>query len=77
MYSVRMHIYFTDHLCILCIRYFAHNIHTSTVGFPLESMMYLPFTPVTADMWRASTGLAARAAALDIVESILVFCFLV
>lgn len=33
--------------------------------------MYLPFTPVMADMWRASTGLAARAAAPDIVESIL------
>lgn len=43
---------------------------TSTVGFPLESMMYLPFTPVMADMWRASTGLAARAAAPDMVESI-------
>ena len=34
--------------------------------------MYLPFTPVMADMWRASTGRAARLAARDTaVESIL------
>ena len=35
-------------------------------------MMYLPFTPVMADMLRAIIGLAARAAALDMVESIVV-----
>lgn len=28
-------------------------------------MMYLPFTAVTADMWRAITGRAARAAAVE------------
>lgn len=42
---------------------------TSTVGFPRESMMNLPLTPVIADMLRASTGRAARAAALVMEES--------
>lgn len=38
--------------------------------------MYLPCTPVMADMLRASTGRAARPAALDRVESIfLCSCF--
>lgn len=44
---------------------------TSTVGFPRESMMNLPLTPVIADMLRLSTGRAARAAALVMEESIL------
>ena len=34
-------------------------------------MMYLPLTPVIADMLRLSTGRAARAAALVIEESML------
>lgn len=31
--------------------------------------MYLPLTPVIADIWRATIGRAARAAALDKEES--------
>lgn len=47
-------------------------LHTSTVGLPRESMMYLPLTPVIADIWRATIGRAARAAALDKEESMVV-----
>lgn len=44
----------------------------STVGFPRESMMYLPFTAVTADMLRANMGRAARAVELEMEASMAV-----
>lgn len=50
---------------IACERGKTHLLLASTVGFPRESMMYLPLTAVTADMLRKSTGRTTRAVVLD------------